>query len=57
MLDDIVCGAMNGEALPGEVQLKLAPDTLQLLQIAQGSLNEPAYTTWLTMVEFAKNMG
>lgn len=48
---------MNGGDFPGEMQLKLAPDTLQLLQIAQGALTEPACTTWLSMMEFAKSMG
>ena len=40
-----------------EFESKISKDTIQLVRIALGSLNEPAYTTWISMTEYAISRG
>ena len=41
----------------GDFESKLSKDTVQLVRVALGSLNEPAYTTWISMTEYATSRG
>ena len=40
-----------------EFESKLSKDTVQLVRVALGSLNEPAYTAWISMTEYAISRG
>ena len=48
---------VEGELSISDLESKLSKDTVQLVRIALGSLNEPAYTAWVGMVEYAKSRG
>ncbi len=48
---------VEGELSVSDLESKLSKDTVQLVRIALGSLNEPAYTAWVGMMEYAKSRG
>ncbi len=57
---DYVLGLASGETSvpPSDLEGKLSVGQLSyLLQVVQGSLNEPACTVWMAMHEYAKYKG
>lgn len=47
----------EAEMSMSEFESRLSKDNVLLVRIALGSLNEPAYTAWISMTEYALSRG